>query len=125
MSFIAQPAANLRSPGPIGDQTPGTGEFTTLGGNNTYAQIFYWQGGGGCQLIGGAVNGAFRILDTTGNTGFLLASTTDAVAFRKADNSGDAKATMGKLTISAIPTSSSGLSSGDVYSNAGILTIVP
>lgn len=30
-----------------------------------------------------------------------------------------------KLNISSIPTSASGLSSGDVYSNAGILTIVP
>lgn len=31
----------------------------------------------------------------------------------------------GKFNITGIPTSSSGLSSGDVYSNAGILTIVP
>lgn len=35
------------------------------------------------------------------------------------------KSSTGKLNLAGIPTSSSGLSSGDVYSNAGILTIVP
>lgn len=103
MSFIAQPAANLHSPGPIGDVTPATGMFTTTGANNTYSQIFYWQGGAGCQLIGGGVNGAFRILDTTGNTGVLLASSADAVAFKKADNSGFAP-TQGKLTTDTAAT---------------------
>lgn len=39
MSFIAQPAANLHSPGAIGDVTPGTLAVTTstLGGNATFS----------------------------------------------------------------------------------------
>lgn len=45
--------------------------------------------------------------------------------FRLADDSADSPAQFSRVTISAIPTSASGLSSGDVYSNAGILTIVP
>lgn len=40
MSFISQPAANLHSPGPIGDVTPNTIAVTTstLGGNVSFSQ---------------------------------------------------------------------------------------
>lgn len=41
------------------------------------------------------------------------------------DTAGKVNLPLGKLNLTGIPTSSSGLSSGDVYSNAGILTIVP
>lgn len=47
------------------------------------------------------------------------------IIFRLADDSADSPAQFSSVTISNIPTSASGLSSGDVYSNAGILTIVP
>ena len=38
---------------------------------------------------------------------------------------GTASAGGSKLRISGLPTSSTGLSSGDVWSNGGVLTIVP
>lgn len=149
MISISSPAANLHSPGPIGDQTPGTGVFSTLAsqvsissggtidGANLQANaggVIYWNGRSWMlSPVDGVIsltnNGAtdFNRLQFGGTTSSFPAikRSGTTLSFRLADDSADSPSQFSKINISAIPTSASGLSSGDVYSNAGILTIVP
>jgi hypothetical protein len=53
------------------------------------------------------------------NRGLLLQPSSGNVIIGTASNGGS------KLRIVGLPTSAVGLSTGDVYSNAGILTIIP
>lgn len=124
MSFIAQPAANLHSPGAIGDVTPGhvtTDRLTVNGGPAIFGSDLYYN----------SDSGGFEMNRNTAELAFCAGAPTvngpdvkiNSPAVGKMACDGNFKvATFG---ITAIPTSASGLSSGDVYSNAGILTIVP
>lgn len=81
----------------------------------------------GIITIWNSANTDFNLVQIGGRTSSFPAIKRNGTAlnFRLADDSADAPIKASRPTFSAIPTSSSGLSSGDVYSNAGILTIVP
>lgn len=143
MGYQPRPATtNLHSPTAIGDVTPNTVGATAIScvslSTNTGASISdkLFIAGMGYISYGGA-DGFVLITPPSGNKEFLLLGGTSSsfpmigrnnsttVQIRLADDSDFAPIKVSKLAISAIPTSASGLSSGDVYSNAGILTIVP
>lgn len=74
---------------------------------------------GNINLVGGLLtfgNGVGPVLKNSGNTKIQLLNS-DANGFLAFQS--------GPISIIGIPTSASGLASGDIYSNAGILTIVP
>lgn len=134
---------DLHSPGAIGDVTPGPAQFsaagigvapesgfslTTVGPDNAakgglklYAlnlsqNIVIGFGGltttQNCDLRAGGT----MILGTNGSSDLSFFT---AAAIRMVIKAS------GVVNIAGIPASASGLSSGDIYSNAGILTIVP
>jgi len=75
-------------------------------------------------------SGADLLLDGTGSTFSIRTLAAMSIVFSTSASAGSPierfriKST-GVLNISSIPTSSVGLSSGDIYSNLGVLTIVP
>lgn len=128
MSFLSQPAANLHSPGAIGDVTPDVVNATVVRAKTASGVSLLLRSSANVDMIelpssGSAIilAGGIRLPDDDGNGIF-----TGAYAANIRFNGG--KQTMkanGTINIAAVPTSASGLVSGDIYSNAGILTIVP
>lgn len=136
------PSASLHSPGPIGDVTPDTVTGTVftgtsvavnagsvqqginvLGSNVPIVQIgastghcmqMYWTGGG-------AQVGTFGNLDPLTILASVVHFNASALEVFRISQSGG----VGIITMINIPTSASGLTTGMVYSNSGILTIVP
>lgn len=123
MSFIGQPTANLHSPGVIGDVTASPriyAERVDIGRLVAGNYIAINPDSGGLEMNRTNAELAFCPGDPT-QTGPDVKISSPAVGKMACD--GNFK--VNTFGITAIPTSASGLSSGDVYSNAGILTIVP
>lgn len=95
----------------INSTTDGGGSIQFTYGINLPNQV---KGGIGFNSAGGAAN-EFNIFNVT--NGIMTFGTNNTTRFTIKAN--------GTLNIATIPTSSVGLSSGDIYSNAGILTRVP
>ena len=136
--------------GYINGFTAFTGSFTNIGiGGGTVGQLSLtgaasdaWASSGAASLTLNGSNGYISTITTyqddtsmrigcgiTQKTGLFIngqtASGGSYVSFTTGGSERLRIKTSGVLNISTIPTSSAGLSSGDIYSNLGILTIVP
>ena len=136
--------------GYINGFTAVTGTFTNIGiGGGTVGQLSLvgaasdaWASSGAAALTFNGSNGYISTITTyqddtsmrigcgiTQKTGlFINGQTASGGSFVSFTTGGSERLrikTSGVLNISSIPTSSAGLSSGDIYSNLGILTIVP
>jgi hypothetical protein len=77
-------------------------------------------------VVFGVTIAGYSSFDTNNGLGLLFGTTDNApIIIGTNDNERMRIKSTGVINIKNIPTSAAGLSSGDIYSNAGILTIVP
>lgn len=118
--FISSPAVNLHSPTAIGDVAPNTVAATAVqvthqnNFDEPLLKLDVASAGFGMGISREVVAGSYVFTKDNAGGGF---------SFQNGASGAPIKAL--RPTFTGIPTSASGLSSGDVYSNAGILTIVP
>jgi hypothetical protein len=110
--------------------------FVTLGGIIMSTNVLYPSAGNMHMRPGGNADSSVVLEGPagadagTGNAykfkgkGGLHATATNVISVRNSDDSADAKVKAGTLNLSGLPTSSSGLSSGDVWNDSGTLKIV-